>query len=733
MGAPGARAATGDGLLSILAMGDSYTAGNGGGSYYGPKHCWRSPYNYARRFRRLVEAPPYRQTAFVRTVACSGDVTSSITSGRNGRPPQHDAVNARYDLIFLTIGGNDLSFADIVKYCLVAKRRDGAYCGPLLSNAERLVRDGTMEKRVATVLKDIKKRASADAKIVLLGYPYLEGDENYALRSGHGGHTFIQVGKRLRALARAGDAAQHAAVRTASGGGQQIMFVKTKALFAGPPTHELFAQRNNSRRWFVQPFIDSTLASFSTWYHPNPRGWLEEAKLLVAQPRIRKRDPMDNRDRQCGGHPPPAGKTMLVSRNQEDSQTLVEVSISANGCYVVFSSTGSGLSSTPSPAGQYQVFERNLQTGVTRMVSVNRQGTAGADSHSSGEDGYGSRTVSADGRYVVFGSYADDLTSEPRNGYYQLYRRDMQTGVTRMVSVNNHGTGGASASSGTTAVAISGNGRYVAFDSKASDLVSERTGGHEQVFERDMKTGVTRIVSRNEAATAGANGDSANSGVAVSDNGRHVVFGSEGSDLNSVPTNGVSQVYDRDMTDGTTRTVSMNKYGTGGANSGSATHGLAISGDGTHVVFASYASDLTSEPTTNDQIFERNMTTGVTRLVSINRDGTGGDGYHHDNVSPSTSRDGRYVVFLTGAPDVTSYLTTGFQVFERDMKAGRTALVSVNRDGTRASNMGETGVGVANVSGNGQFVAFASMATDLTPDPASGNIQVYVRNMGWTP
>jgi lysophospholipase L1-like esterase len=121
-----AHAATDGGLLSILVMGDSYSAGNGAGDYYGAKGCRRSARNYGREFQRRVEAAPHHQRAFVETVACSGDTTEEFFRSKHKRPTQISHVNAGYDLIFLTIGGNDLQFADIVKFCLIASTRDGA-------------------------------------------------------------------------------------------------------------------------------------------------------------------------------------------------------------------------------------------------------------------------------------------------------------------------------------------------------------------------------------------------------------------------------------------------------------------------------------------------------------------------------------------------------------------------------------------------------------------------------
>ncbi|HEX8645755.1 MAG TPA: SGNH/GDSL hydrolase family protein [Thermoleophilaceae bacterium] len=285
-----------DGLLSMLVMGDSYSAGNGAGDYYGAKGCWRSANNYGRVYQRLVEAPPYEQRAFVETVACSGDTTRELTRSKSGRPPQIEAVNGGYDVIFLTIGGNDLKFVDIVRYCLIDVTRDGANCGSLLGQAERALARRGLEQRIKDILQKISDRADPRAKVVLLGYPYLEGDPKYRLRSGRGGRTFIKVGSRLRTIGNLGDKIQSRVVgeMNSATNSRRFVFVKTKQLFNGPPSHELFAQRKNRHRWFIRPFSDANILKRDTWYHPNAKGWAEEAGLLLRDCRIPKRDPLQD-------------------------------------------------------------------------------------------------------------------------------------------------------------------------------------------------------------------------------------------------------------------------------------------------------------------------------------------------------------------------------------------------------------------------------------------------------
>ena len=108
--------------------------------------------------------------------------------------------------------------------------------------------------------------------IVLLGYPFLEGDTGYTLRSGHGDNApIIKVGHRLHALGVAADALDQSVVNTlnASSQGSPFEFASVHKLFDGPPYHGLYAMKNNPNRWMVQPFVHASPLTHDTWYHPN--------------------------------------------------------------------------------------------------------------------------------------------------------------------------------------------------------------------------------------------------------------------------------------------------------------------------------------------------------------------------------------------------------------------------------------------------------------------------------
>jgi hypothetical protein len=179
-----------------------------------------------------------------------------------------------------------------------------------------------------------------------------------------------------------------------------------------------------------------------------------------------------------------------------------------------------------------------------------------------------------------------------------------------------------------------------------------------------------------------------------------------------------------------TRLVSINRFGTGSGNSGSRGFPPAISADGRFVAFSSTASDLVVANDTNGtaDVFVRDLQLGTTTLVSVNRFGTGsGNSFSAGNL---ISADGRFVSFQSDASDlVTANVTNVPNVFVRDLQLGMTTLVSINRSGTGSGNGSSSGLdaGFFTISSDGRFVAFGSLATDLVANDTNGTNDVFVR------
>jgi hypothetical protein len=411
------------------------------------------------------------------------------------------------------------------------------------------------------------------------------------------------------------------------------------------------------------------------------------------------------------------GATTLVSVNSAGTGTGNHESlvwdISVDGRFVAFQSDASDLVANDTNGSMSDVFVRDLKTGTTILVSVNRAGTA------SGNFSSRQPAMSADGRFVAFASFASDLVANDTNGTENIFVRDLRTGTTALVSVNSTGTDTGDMSSFNPA--ISADGRFVAFESDASDLVANDTNGTADAFVRDRKTGTTTLVSVNSAGTGSGNRESFVWDISA--DGRFVAFTSFASDLVTNDTNDTGDVFVRDLKTGTTTLASVNRAGTGSGNEESLD--LAISANGRFVTFVSLASDLVANDTNGGfDVFVHDLKTGTTTLVSVNGAGAG-SGF---SFNPVISADGRFVAFTSPVGDLVGNDTNGtFDVFVRDLKTRTTTLVSVNSAGTDGGN-GLSGSPA--ISADGSCVAFTSSASDLVPNDTNGTLDIFARRAG---
>jgi Tol biopolymer transport system component len=227
--------------------------------------------------------------------------------------------------------------------------------------------------------------------------------------------------------------------------------------------------------------------------------------------------------------------------------------------------------------------------------------------------------ISADGRYVAFYSYASSLVPDDTNGDTDIFVHEIQTGITSLISVSTAGT---QANIGSFDPSISADGQVVAFTSEASNLVPGDGNGLPDVFVRDIQTGITSRVS---VSTAGTEGSFPDFNPAISGNGRYVAFESESFNLVSGDTNNEIDIFVHDTQTGITSRVSVSTAGTQ-ANGGS--FHPAFSGDGRYVAFHSYASSLVpGDGNDATDIFVRGIQTGITSRVSVSAAGTEGNGF----------------------------------------------------------------------------------------------------------
>ncbi|NJN46589.1 MAG: hypothetical protein HC808_09030 [Candidatus Competibacteraceae bacterium] len=238
------------------------------------------------------------------------------------------------------------------------------------------------------------------------------------------------------------------------------------------------------------------------------------------------------------------------------------------------------------------------------------------------------------------------------------------------------------------------------------------TNGMLDVFLYDRMSGTTELISVNSAGTASGNFFS--SGATFSFDGRFVAFSSFASDLtDTVGPLFSSDVFLRDRETGTTTLISTNSAGTASGNGNTAV-GAPFIPDGRLVFFWSDASDLTATTDTNQtyDIFVYDREAGTTELVSVNSAGTAsGNG---KSSFAQISVDGRFVAFSSLASDLTATADTNGtdDVFVHDREAGTTALLSINSDGTDSGNGSSRN---PQISADGRLVFFESAASDLDP------------------
>ena len=350
--------------------------------------------------------------------------------------------------------------------------------------------------------------------------------------------------------------------------------------------------------------------------------------------------------------------------------------------------------------------------GVTQRVSVNSAGEEGNDAS-------GISAISGDGRFVAFGSAATNLIPGG-NLPFNIFVHDRQSGSTEIVSVSSRGRQGEGLSS---SPAISGDGRFVAFDSDAANLVRGDRNNITDVFLHDRETGQTVLVS---VTSDEQQGDSSSHAPAISADGRFIVFHANSS-LAPEDTNETTDVYLRDVQAGTTALVSIGFDGSAGNGTSFIQD---ISGDGNFVAFVSDATNLIPNDVADIEagVYVRDLAAGTTELVSVGSDGTRATVGFFDR--PSISADGRYVAFSTATslvPEDTRQFSV--DIYLRDRLAGTTELISVNSDEVPGDGRSEG----PSVSADGRFVAFQSDSANFaSPDEPAGGFfpdeDIFVRD-----
>ena len=383
-------------------------------------------------------------------------------------------------------------------------------------------------------------------------------------------------------------------------------------------------------------------------------------------------------------------------------------SLSADGRFVAFVSDATNLVPVDTN-GTNDIFIHDRHTGGMKLASIDSYGVQG--------NGWViSPTFSFDGRTLAFQSNATNLVPNDTNGVNDIFVHDQQTGATTRVSVNSYGEQGNSES---LSPSLSSNGQFVTFESNANNLVPGDTNGQTDIFVHDRQTGKT---SRISVSSDGTQANWPSFYPAISAEGRYVTFQSIASNLIANDTNEEADIFVHDRQSGTTSRVSISSDSLQG-NRGSM-WSPTISGDGRFVAFWSDAYNLVPGDTNGlSDTFIHDRQYGVTSRVSVASDGSQQNG---QSMESTISADGRYVVFWSDSTNLVPGDTNGYgDLFVHDRLVGTTTRVSVASNGTQGNR--DSGF-LASISADGRFVAFASNATNLFPDDTNGVADIFVHD-----
>lgn len=375
-----------------------------------------------------------------------------------------------------------------------------------------------------------------------------------------------------------------------------------------------------------------------------------------------------------------------------------------DGRYVAFTTASSNLVGTEFNA-TYQVYVKDLLTGVLTRVSTNASGDAG-----NGASTWAA--LSRDGRSLTFMSYATNLVSGDTNGSYDIFFKNLDTGAIARVSSRSDGAQGNGDSTEST---MSADGGLVCFQSYATNLVDGDTNAVSDIFVKNLATGG---LSRVSTSFAGGEANGYNEDAMICADGTHVAFTTGATNLGYADANSASDVYVKDLSSGGLTRVSTTRYGVEGD---SYSYGASISANGRYVAFASAATNLVTGDTNGAlDVFVKDLQTGALTRVSTDASGVQGN---FSSSGASISADGRFVAFVSTASNLVAGDTNSIQdVYVKDLLTGAISRISTDADGIPGNGACYGPM----VSADGSRVVFESYASNLVPGDTLGMPDVFV-------
>ncbi len=396
-------------------------------------------------------------------------------------------------------------------------------------------------------------------------------------------------------------------------------------------------------------------------------------------------------------------------------------SLSADARRVAFTSRATNLVAADANGDVSDVFLYDQGTSAVSLVSAGPGGEA-ADGRSE------QPALSGDGSRVAFTSHAGNLVAGDRNDASDVFVLVAGSGLVR-VSVSSEGD---EADGPSYEPDISADGRYVVFTSNADNLVEGDANGQADVFVRDLLTGVTSLVSVSHRARAtDRSPDGESSAPAISPDGGHVSFSSDAPDVVRGDGNHRQDVFLRDLTAARTQMISLGRGGRTGQNRAMAGGFAAVSDvsrDGRFVAFESDATNLAGrDRNRRTDVFLRNTARQSTQRISVSTTNEEGSGA---SVLPTITPDGRYVAFSSRADDLVAKNAQGLDVFVRDVRRGGTVLVDVDSRGRpRSKELSAIEPGRPSLSDDAATAAFTSSASNLAGGDANRLADVFLRRL----
>jgi len=413
-------------------------------------------------------------------------------------------------------------------------------------------------------------------------------------------------------------------------------------------------------------------------------------------------------------------RVSLDATGSAPSSNSHQPSVTYNGRYIAFESDAIDLVAGDTN-GFSDIFVYDRQTKTNTLISVPAAGGQG-NRHSTFAD------ISDDGRYVVFASSSTNMTADtdtnvnvdthspnPGGPAADIFLRDTVNNTTILISKSTAGSQTANAES--TKPVISDDGKFIAFESLASDLiVSDFNGNGSDVFRYEIATGIILAASVNNN---GVSGNERSHEAAISSDGNLVAFSSNASNFN-LPGDVNRDVFLRNFTTANTLAITSGSHFASGLND---SEQPSISADGNTIIFESSRQDLvTGDDNGVQDIYAYDLPSGTYARISVSTAGAQADGRSgHPGVSP----DGRYVVFESSATNLDGNDTNGqLDVFVRDLAFNKTSRVSLNASGAEGTNLSHK----PKVSGNGRYFVFSSLSQlDIGDSDANEDIYLFER------